>query len=133
MKNTETSTSEYIKADVLHKKILWRINLIGRQISECKKKFTRFYAIVQKKSDVSVGEKNENDISWVEAFDDFAENWEEMERYYARKKASLLRKIRKINKKIKKNKYKEKDAEKRQKEWDKTRREVNNKKWMLRV
>jgi len=36
-------------------------------------------------------------------------------------------------KKIKKNKYKEKDAEKRQKEWDKTRREINNKKWMLRV
>ena len=30
---------------------------------------------------------------------------EEMDRYYARKKASLLRKIRKINKKIKKNIY----------------------------
>ena len=30
---------------------------------------------------------------------------EEMERYYARKKASLERKIRKINKKIKKNVY----------------------------
>jgi len=30
---------------------------------------------------------------------------EEMERYYARKKASLLRKLRKINKKIKKNIY----------------------------
>jgi len=30
---------------------------------------------------------------------------EEMERYYTRKKASLLRKIRKINKKIKKNIY----------------------------
>ena len=28
---------------------------------------------------------------------------EEMERYYTRKKASLLRKLRKINKKIKKN------------------------------
>ena len=30
---------------------------------------------------------------------------EEMERYYARKKASLIRKLRKINKKIKKNIY----------------------------
>ena len=30
---------------------------------------------------------------------------EEMERYYARKKASLLRKLRQINKKIKKNIY----------------------------
>ena len=60
MKNTETSTSKYIKADVLHKKILWRICLIGRQIHESKKKFTRFYAIAQKKSDVSAGEKNEN-------------------------------------------------------------------------
>ena len=30
---------------------------------------------------------------------------EEMERYYTRKKASLLRKLRKINKKIKKNIY----------------------------
>ena len=30
---------------------------------------------------------------------------EEMERYFAQKKASLLRKLRKINKKIKKNIY----------------------------
>ena len=30
---------------------------------------------------------------------------EEMERYYARKKASFLRKLREINKKIKKNIY----------------------------
>ena len=30
---------------------------------------------------------------------------EEMERYYAQKKASLLRKLQKINKKIKKNIY----------------------------
>ena len=79
MKNTETSTGDCIKADVLHRRILWQINLIGRQISECKKKFTCFYTQVQKKSEVSVGEKNEKDISWVEAFDDFAENWEEME------------------------------------------------------
>ena len=79
MKNTKASTSECIKADVLHKKILWRLNLLERQIFECKKGFTRFYTQAQKKPNVSVGEKNENDISWVEAFDDFAENWEEME------------------------------------------------------
>ena len=79
MKNTEINTGECIKADVLHRRILWRINLIGRQISECKKKFTCFYTQVQKKPNVSVGEKNENDISWVEAFNDFVENWEEME------------------------------------------------------
>ena len=79
MKNTETSTSECIKADELHRRILWRLNLLGRQIHESKKKFTGFYAIVQKKADVYVGEKNENDISWVEAFDDLMENWEEME------------------------------------------------------
>jgi len=78
MKNTETSLSECIKAEALHKKILWRINLLGRQISECKKRFTFFYTQVQKKSDVSAGEKNENDILWVEAFNDFAENWEEI-------------------------------------------------------
>ena len=79
MKNTKASTSERIKADVLHKKILWRLNTLERQISECKKGFTRFYAQVQKKTNVLVGKKNENDISWVEAFDDFVENWEEME------------------------------------------------------
>ena len=79
MKNTETNTSECIKADVLHKKILWRLNLLGCQISECKKGFTRFYTQAQKKPNVLVGEKNENDISWVEAFDDFVENWEEIE------------------------------------------------------
>ena len=71
MKNTKASTSEYIKAEVLYRRILWRLNILERQISECKKGFTRFYAQVQK--------KNENDISWIEAFDDFAENWEEME------------------------------------------------------
>jgi len=53
--------------------------MLERQISECKKKFTCFYTQAQKKSHVSAGEKNENDISWVVAFDDFAENWEEME------------------------------------------------------
>ena len=79
MKNTETNTSECIKADVLHRRILWRLNLLERQISGCKKKFTCFYTQVQKKSEVSAGEKNENSVSWVEAFDDFAENWEEME------------------------------------------------------
>ena len=73
--------SEYIKANVLRKKILWRLNLIGRQIFECKKGFTRFYALVHKKSTtLSVGEKNKNSVSWVEAFDDFTENWEEMEK-----------------------------------------------------
>ena len=79
MKNTEINTGECIKADVLHRRILWRINLIGRQISECKKKFTCFYTEAQKKSHVSAREKNENSVSWVEAFDNFAENWEEME------------------------------------------------------
>ena len=79
MKNTKASTSECIKADVLHKKILWRLNILERQISECKKRFTFFYTQVQKKSDVSAGEKNEKDTSWVEAFNDFMENWEEME------------------------------------------------------
>jgi len=79
MKYTETSMGECIKADVLYRRILWRLNLIGRQIHESKKKFTCFYTHAQKKSDVSAGEKNENSVSWVEAFDDFAENWEEME------------------------------------------------------
>jgi len=79
MKNTEMCPSERIKADVLYRRIMWRLNLLVGQIPESKKKFTRFYAIVQKKSDVAMGEKNENDISWVEAFDDFVENWEEME------------------------------------------------------
>jgi len=76
MKNTETSTSECVKAEVLYRRIMWRLNLLAGQIHESKKKFTCFYTLVQKKS---AGEKNENDISWVEAFDDFAENWEEME------------------------------------------------------
>ena len=75
MKNTETSTSECIKADVLHKKILWRLNILERQISECKKGFTRFYTQAHEKPNVSVGE---NDISWVEAFNDFVESWKEI-------------------------------------------------------
>ena len=79
MKNTETSTSECVKAEVLYRRIMWRLNLLARQIHESKKGFTCFYAQAQKKSNVLAGEKNENDISWVEAFDDFAENWEEME------------------------------------------------------
>jgi len=79
MKNIEMRPSECIKAEELYRRILWRLNILERQISECKKKFTCFYTQAQKKSDVSVGEKNEKDISWVEAFDDFTENWEEME------------------------------------------------------
>ena len=80
MKNTETSTGERIKAEAIRQKILWRINLLERQIFECKKGFTCFYAQVQKKSIVSAGEKNENSVSWIEAFDDFMETWEEMEK-----------------------------------------------------
>ena len=79
MKNTETSTSECVKAEVLYRRIMWRLNLLAGQIHESKKGFTCFYALVQKKQNVSVGEKNENDISWVEMFDDFIETWEEME------------------------------------------------------
>ena len=79
MINTEMRPSECIKADVLRRRILWQINIIERQISDCKKKFTCFYTQTQKKSHVSAGEKNKNSVSWVEAFDDFAENWEEME------------------------------------------------------
>ena len=80
MKNTETHTSEHIKAEAIRRKILWRINLLERQIFECKKGFTCFYAQVQKKSTLSAGEKNENSVSWIEAFDDFMETWEEMEK-----------------------------------------------------
>ena len=79
MKNTEMRPSEYIKAEALYRRILWRLNLIECQISGCKKKFTCFYTLAQKKSGVSAGAKNENNIPWVEVFDDFAENWEEME------------------------------------------------------
>ena len=79
MKNIETSTSECVKAEVLYRRIMWRLNLLAGQIHESKKGFTCFYALVQKKQNVSVGEKNENDISWVEMFDDFIETWEEME------------------------------------------------------
>ena len=79
MKKEEPCPSDCVKAEVLYRRILWRLNLLAGQIHESKKKFTCFYAIAQKKSDVSVGEKNEKDISWVEAFDDLMENWEEME------------------------------------------------------
>ena len=79
MKNTEISKSECVKAEVLYRRIMWRLNLLAGQIHESKKGFTCFYAIVQKKQNVLVGEKNEKDISWVEVFDDFTENWEEME------------------------------------------------------
>ena len=117
MKNTETSTSECIKAEALHKKILWQINLLGCQISECKKRFTFFYALVQKKQNVLVGEKNEKDISWVEAFDDFIETWEEMENikdevdwmirdifFAVEREEEYKRKIKKYDSKIKNNK-----------------------------
>ena len=79
MKNTEMRPSERIKAEVLYRRIMWRLNLLAGQIHESRKGFTCFYAMAQKKQNVSVGEKNEKDISWVEAFDDFIETWEEME------------------------------------------------------
>ena len=79
MKKEEPCPSDCVKAEVLYRRILWRLNLLAGQIHESKKGFTRFYTQAQKKPNVSVGEKNENDVSWIEAFDDFAENWEEME------------------------------------------------------
>jgi len=79
MKKEEPCPSDCVKAEVLYRRILWRLNLLAGQIHESKKGFTRFYTQAQKKPNVSVGEKNENDISWVEAFDDFIETWEEME------------------------------------------------------
>ena len=117
MKNTETSTSECVKAEVLYRRIMWRLNLLAGQIHESKKGFTCFYALVQKKQNVSVGEKNEKDISWVEAFDDFIETWEEMENikdevdwmirdifFAVEREEEYKRKIKKYDSKIKNNK-----------------------------
>ena len=117
MKNTETSTSECVKAEVLYRRIMWRLNLLAGQIHESKKGFTCFYALVQKKQNVSVGEKNENDISWVEMFDDFIETWEEMENvkdevdwmirdifFAVEREEEYKRKIKKYDSKIKNNK-----------------------------
>ena len=51
MKNTEICPSEYIKSEVLYRKLLRRINLLEHQIFEVKKMTSIFWDIRLKKPD----------------------------------------------------------------------------------
>ena len=78
MKNTEICPGEYIKSEVLYRKMLRRINLLEHQIFEVKKMTSIFWDIRLKKSDLANWISRGDSMWWKTAADDISERWEEI-------------------------------------------------------
>ena len=79
MKNTEICPSEYIKSEVLYRKMLRRINLLEHQIFEVKKMTNIFWDIRLKKPDLANWISRGDSMWWKTAADDISERWEEID------------------------------------------------------
>ena len=79
MKNTEICPSEYIKSEVLYRKILHKINLLECQIFEVKKMTNIFWDIRLKKPDLANWISGGDSMWWKTAADDISERWEEID------------------------------------------------------
>ena len=79
MKNTEICSSEYIKSEVLYRKILCKINLLEYQIFEVKKMTNIFWDIRLKKPDLANWILGGDSMWWKTAADDISERWEEID------------------------------------------------------
>ena len=78
MKNTEICPSEYIKSEVLYRKMLRQINLLEHQIFEVKKMTNIFWDIRLKKSGISNWILRGDGRWWETATDDILERWKEI-------------------------------------------------------
>ena len=78
MKNTEICPSEYIKSEVLYRKILRQINLLRYQIFEVKKMVNIFWDMRLKKPDVSNWISRGDGLWWETATEDISERWKEI-------------------------------------------------------
>ena len=79
MKNTEICPSEYIRSEVLYRKILREINLLECQIYEVKKMVNIFWDIRLKKSDLANWISKGDGLWWKTATDDISERWKEID------------------------------------------------------
>ena len=79
MKNTEICPGEYIKSEVLYRKILHKINLLEHQIFEVKKMTDIFWDIRLKKPDLANWISGGDSMWWKTAADDISERWEEID------------------------------------------------------
>ena len=79
MKNTEICPSEYIKSEVLYRKMLRRINLLEHQIFEVKKMTSIFWDIRLKKPDLANWISRGDSMWWKTAAEDISERWKEID------------------------------------------------------
>ena len=79
MKNTEICPSEYIKSEVLYRKMLRQINLLEHQIFEVKEMTSIFWDIRLKKLDISGWLIRGDDRWWETASNDISERWKEID------------------------------------------------------
>ena len=79
MKNTEICPSEYIKSEVLYRKILRQINLLEHQVFEVKKMVNIFWDIRLKKPDMANWLSRGDGLWWKTATDDISERWKEID------------------------------------------------------
>jgi len=79
MKNTEICSSEYIKSEVLYRKMLHKINMLEHQIFEVKKMTNIFWDIRLKKSDLANWISGGDSMWWKTAADDISERWKEID------------------------------------------------------
>ena len=79
MKNTEIYTGEYIKSEVLYRKVLHKINLLEHQIFEAKKMTNIFWGIRLKKPELARWVSEGDSMWWKIATDDISERWKEID------------------------------------------------------
>ena len=80
MKNTEICSSEYIKSEVLYRKMLHKINMLEHQIFEVKKTTNIFWDIRLKKSELARWISKGDSLWWKTAADDISERWKEIDK-----------------------------------------------------
>ena len=78
MKNTEICPSEYIKSEVIYRKILHKISLLEHQIFEVKEMTNIFWDIRLKKPDLANWISRGDSMWWKTAADDISERWKEI-------------------------------------------------------
>ena len=79
MKNTEICSGEYIKSEVLYRKLLHQINMLEHQIFEVKKMTNIFWDIRLKKPDLANWISRGDSVWWKTVADDISERWKEID------------------------------------------------------
>ena len=80
MKNTEICPSEYIKSEVIYRKVIHKINLLEHQIFEVKEMTNIFWDIRLKKPELACWISRGDSMWWETATDDISERWKEIDK-----------------------------------------------------